>query len=209
MKSAVLALVLLSSGCATLFAPGPDRIPVASNPPGARVFVDNQEVGMTPTTIALDRKNNFGSIRIEAPGYQPVALQKMKSFNTIAFINLFSPIHWLVDLITGNYERFDGMPISVNLVPYGGEPQGYPPGYQPQPGQYPPPGYPQPPAQPQRYPQQPAPGWGTPPPGYPQQPAPAYPPPGGSYPQQPYPQQPYPQQPYPPPAPAPQRRSSR
>jgi hypothetical protein len=152
----VIAVLSLSSfGCATLFAPGPDRVSVASNPPGARVFVDNQEVGITPTLIPLDRKNNFGAIRIEAPGYQPVSLQKMKTFNEIAFINLFSPIHWLVDLVTGNYQRFDGMPISVNLVPYGGEPQGYPPAAYPQGGQYP---------QPQ-----------APPPGYPQQPYPAAP----------------------------------
>ncbi len=160
-----LAIVALTSGCATLFAPGPDRISVQSMPAGARVFLDHQEVGVTPMTLALDRKLSRGSIRIEAPGYQPVALQRAKTFNAVALINCLSLIPWVVDLATGNYEKFDTTPISVSLMPgYG------PPGY---------PGQPTPvPAYPPRYPP-PPPGradWGAPPPGYPPPQPPPYPP---------------------------------
>ena len=191
LTMAVFALVLPASGCATLFAPGPDRIAVSSNPAGARVFLDSQEVGVTPLTVSLDRKVHTGSIRLEAAGYQPAAAQRTKSFNPIAFLNCFTIFPWLVDLLTENYQRFDTTPISVSLIPaYGGPPaQGYPAQN------------PYPPAYPPRYPApqpQPSGTWGTAPPGYPQ-PVPAYPPqPVPAYPPQPgYPQQPYPQRPAP------------
>jgi hypothetical protein len=178
----------LSSGCATLFAGGPDRIQIDSNPPGARITVDNAEVGVTPMAVTLDRKNHMGSIKVEAPGYQPAVTQRAKKFNNVSFFNCFNPLAWGIDLLTGNYQEFDKSPVSVNLVPFGyGAPAPGQAPYPPQPG-YPP----QPPAAPQpaRYPQQAA-------PGYPPPPQPAYPAP---YPPQGYPPPGYPPPPPPPPA---------
>jgi hypothetical protein len=169
----VFAAVLASlSGCATLFSAGPDQLQVNSNPPGARVFVDNVEVGATPTTVTLDRKNNLGNIRIESPGYQPAVMQRAKKFNTIALLNCLGLLGWIIDLMTGNYEQFDKTPLSIQLVP-----TGYPPPAQ-QGWQQPPPGYPTPPPGPG--PQAP-PQFADPqpyPPQYPPQyPPPQYPPP--------------------------------
>jgi hypothetical protein len=182
IASSLLTVALASlSGCATLFSGGPDQISISTNPPGARIFVDNNEVGATPTTVTLDRKNSFGAIRVEAPGYQPAAIQRMKKMNNIAFLNLFNLLGWAVDLVTGNYQEFDRTPVNLTLVPLGY--QGAPPA-----GWQQPPPYPNQPPAPQA------------PPGYP--PPPAYPP------QQPYPPQyppPAPQYPPPQPAPAPRR----
>jgi hypothetical protein len=164
----------LSSGCATLFAPGPDKLQVNSTPSGARVFLDSQEVGRTPALLTLDRKLHQGVIRVEAPGYQPAIAQRPKAFNGIAVLNCLGLVPWIVDLATGNYEKFDTTPVQVSLVP----------AYAP-PGGQPPPGYPAPP-----YPQQaPPPGaWGPPPGAPPPAPAPA--------PQPPAPPAPAPAQPH-------------
>src|SRR5688572_18892729 len=91
-----LTLMALTSGCATLFAPGPDRVAVNSNPQGARVFVDSQEVGRTPLMVTLDRKLNQGLIRVEAPGYQPAHAQRPKAFNGIAILNCLGLIPWVI-----------------------------------------------------------------------------------------------------------------
>ena len=181
----LLLVAPLSSGCATLFSSGPDRVQVESNPPGARVAVDNVDVGVTPTAVSLDRRIQIGNIKVEAPGYEPAITQRPKRFNAISVLNCLNPVFWGIDLITGNYQEFDKTPVSVNLVPLAYAPVPGRPPYPPQPG-YPQPGAPQP----ARYPQQPAPGY---PPSPPQ---PGYPPPQG------YPPPGYP----PPPAPPPRAR---
>jgi hypothetical protein len=158
-----LVLILAFSGCATVFAGGPDRVPVTTNPPGATVFVDNMPVGQTPTIITLDRSRAAGIIRIEAPGYAPIVIARDRGINGWFWINvvLLNPIGVIIDLVTGNINSFDDTPITLGLTPAGpGQP---PPNYPPPPGAYPPGAYP-----PGAYPPPPA--------TYPPPPAP-YPPP--------------------------------
>jgi hypothetical protein len=123
--TSLLALTgLAQTGCATLFAGGPDTVQVTSNPPGARVNVDGRDVGVTPMVVTLDRDGNQGLIRLEAPGYQPAVVQRAKTFNTIAILNCLGVLGWIIDLATGNVKKFDDSPINVNLVPGGAPPPG-------------------------------------------------------------------------------------
>jgi len=162
--SLAIAVGVSSSGCATVMAGGPDHVQIATNPTGAQVFVDEQFVGTTPGIVTLDRGHSQGRIRIQAPGYQPIMLIRTKGINGWFWANLCVGgwVGFLIDVITGDYERFDDTPIMVNLVPMGGPaaPPGYgppPAGYgpAPAPGGYPPPagGYPQPAPQPMPAPQ--------------------------------------------------------
>ncbi|HEX4420471.1 MAG TPA: PEGA domain-containing protein [Kofleriaceae bacterium] len=185
MRPAVLGLVvLLFSGCATLFAGGPDHVPVSTNPPGATVFVDGVPVGQTPMLLTLDRQHNTGTIRLELPGFAPITLLRDQGINGWFWANLcVGAWPMIIDLITGDDKAFDDTPIAVGMTPMGAYPgpQGYPQGPQ---------GYPQ--QGPQGYPQQ---G----PQGYPQQGPQPYPQGPQAYPQGPqaYPQGPqaYPQGP--------------
>ncbi|HET7500665.1 MAG TPA: PEGA domain-containing protein [Kofleriaceae bacterium] len=158
-----------SSGCATIFAGGPDRVPVSSNPPGATVFVDNVPVGQTPMMITLDRQRSQGVIRLELAGFAPITVVRAKGINGWfwASVCLTGLVGIVVDLITGDVKSFDDAPIAIGLTPgMGPAPGPPPPGYPPQPGYPPPPpGYPPPPGQ---YPAQP----GPPPAGYPPAPPP-------------------------------------
>jgi len=164
MRVLSLVAVLAFSGCATLMAGGPDRFPVSTNPPGATVFVDNVPVGQTPTMVALDRQHSSGVIRIELPGFAPIAIVRTKNVNGWFWANLCfgSLIGIVVDLVTGDVKAFDDGPIAIGLTPaYGPDPGGGtpPPGYTPapyppQPGGYPPAapgGYPPPAAPPGGY----------------------------------------------------------
>lgn len=141
MRSHVIALAtamaVASSGCATIMAGGPDQVQVQSNVPGASVYVDDILVGQTPMVVTLDREHGQGRIRVEAPGYQPVIMQRHKSINGWFWANLClgGLVGMIVDAATGNIKSFDTTPLSVALTPIpagypppaGGPPAGYPP----------------------------------------------------------------------------------
>lgn len=113
----VLSLVL--AGCATLFAPGPDLVPVDSEPAGARVYLDGRLVGATPTIVVVNRKD-AGLLRIELPGYEPLTLDLDKEFNPPTLLNVFllggMVIGFAVDAITQDIGRYPEAPVFVRLV---------------------------------------------------------------------------------------------
>lgn len=123
------------TGCATLFASGPDRVPVMTNPPGAFVYLNGVAVGQTPMQLMLDRDRD-ANIQIYLPGFAPVHVTRDKEFNAwfiascVLFPLIFPPI---VDLIAGNHRKLDETAIAVGLTPLAAPP----PQYQQQPQPYP------------------------------------------------------------------------
>src|SRR5688500_7225330 len=120
LAAIALAFAVTLSGCATLFAGGPDSVPINTNPPGAYVYVDGQIVGQTPMVIELDRHRSMADIRIYYPGFQPVQITRYKSLNGWVFANFFViylifPV--VIDLATGNWQRFADDPIALGLTP--------------------------------------------------------------------------------------------
>jgi ABC-type amino acid transport substrate-binding protein len=151
MKQTSIALVLatalvlgLAPGCATIMAPGPDRVPIASNPAGARVYVDEQLVGQTPVVVELDRERSSGRVRVEADGYHPALLLRSKTVNGWFWWNFCVGgwVGFIIDLATANYRSFDDTPVIINLIPAEGglPPPGVLPPLQPPPGALPPAG---------------------------------------------------------------------
>jgi hypothetical protein len=168
LKSLALASLCLA-GCATVFAGGPDDVPVNTNPPGAYVYVNGVLIGQTPVVAHLDRHADSADIRIYYPGFQPVQLNRYKSFNfwTLADFPILALIFpEVIDFVTGNWQEFDEDPVLVGLTPGNGPaPYGLQPTMGGQPQQtYPPQGQ----QAPQGYPTAPVPY-----PTQPQQPAPA------------------------------------
>ncbi len=49
----VIAMVFIH--CATIIGGTSQRIPMTSSPSGAKIFVNGQEMGATPTTLKLKR----------------------------------------------------------------------------------------------------------------------------------------------------------
>jgi hypothetical protein len=67
----LLALsVFLFEDCATIMQKTTQKIPVTSEPIGAKVLIDGKDVGQTPLILKLKRKKP-GVIRIEKEGYNP------------------------------------------------------------------------------------------------------------------------------------------
>jgi len=138
----VLASLGLATGCATLFADKTAAIPVATNPPGAYVYVNGQIVGQTPTIINMEA-NRPGHVQIYLPGFRPVSMVRSKSFSGWFWANILVWPGFIIDFATGAYEKYSDEGIGIGLTPEDGPP---PQWYQLPPQTYePPPVYQQPP----------------------------------------------------------------
>lgn len=71
---ALVGAVVLSSGCATTMNGSTQRVSVASDPPGARVFIGDEQVGVTPAQVELDRGDGDLALRFEKDCYQDAVL---------------------------------------------------------------------------------------------------------------------------------------
>lgn len=65
----LLALVALSSGCATIVNGKTQEISIASVPPGATVMIDGTQTVLTPTKVALRRNKDY-VLTFMKDGYQ-------------------------------------------------------------------------------------------------------------------------------------------
>lgn len=124
MNRASVAPLLALTGCATLFAGGPDHVPVMTNPPGAYVYLNGYPVGQTPMELVLSR-DQPASIQIYLPGFAPVQMFRGKELNgwfigSILLIPLIVPL--VVDLVTGDYRRFEDGAIAIGLAPLAAPP---------------------------------------------------------------------------------------
>jgi len=74
LLASIVATVFLLQNCMTIIKGTSQKVPVTSNPMGARITVDAKEVGTTPIRIKLKR-NKSHSIRAEMPGYNPLEIK--------------------------------------------------------------------------------------------------------------------------------------
>jgi len=66
--------VFLFQSCMTIMRGTSQKIPVTSNPSGAKIIVDGKEMGYAPLNLKLTRKTGH-IIRIEKQGYNPFEIQ--------------------------------------------------------------------------------------------------------------------------------------
>lgn len=121
-KAALAAPILaafLTPACATMFAPGPDMVPVNSVPEGARVSLDGVPVGRTPCTVAFNRPGE-GVLKFDAPGYESATVDRDKVLNGMFIVNILwgmlSPIPFAIDLAASNQGRYSATPVYVELL---------------------------------------------------------------------------------------------
>lgn len=108
--SLVLASLMLSS-CATLFTGVRQKVTIESNPPGAQIFIDGRNEGVTPNTIRMHRDfdlvtHNGKDIRLVMEGYHDQYFMDTK-FNPIAILNITNILFWGIDIMTGAVMRYE------------------------------------------------------------------------------------------------------
>lgn len=111
--------VVALSGCATITGgTGPQKIKVASNPPGATVIVDGRPCAMTPTVLRLDRKVEH-QILLEKEGYMAAEADLKPRINPWIFGNVVvgGLIGVVVDLATDSERSLSPSKVDVQLSP--------------------------------------------------------------------------------------------
>jgi len=106
LSAALLFLMVpYLSGCATIVRGSSQEVEMTSDPPNARVIVNGEDRGETPTTLSLDTGRNY-QVEFEKDGYASETLNLNKDF-TIGwpiFGNVFSfgIIGIVVDVANGS-----------------------------------------------------------------------------------------------------------
>jgi hypothetical protein len=123
MVRAALAL-LCASGCATVLAGGPDRIPVVTNPPGASIYVNGRLVGQSPSLIELERDAR-GIVQLTMPGFRTVTIERHKTLNApfvLSVLLIVTIVPPIVDIAASNWLSYDDAPIAIRMKPEVGMP---------------------------------------------------------------------------------------
>ena len=72
MTGTILSLLLISvSGCGTIINGVHQDLAITSNPGGAAVTVDGEDMGTTPIVASVWRKHAH-VVKVEQPGYYPI-----------------------------------------------------------------------------------------------------------------------------------------
>jgi len=111
---AATALVLW--GCATIMHGTSQKVGISSSPTGAKVWVDNKEMGFTPLFADLKRGDDH-IVRVELAGYQKAELTITKSVSGWVWGNIvFGGLVGLaVDAITGGLYNLSPEQLNAEL----------------------------------------------------------------------------------------------
>ena len=114
--SVVLVILVTSSCCSIMLSPK-QEVGIASNPSGAKVIVDGQDIGKTPLTTSLKRSNNH-NVKVELDGFMPYELHLTKKTSGWVFGNIIfgGIIGLVVDLATGSLYVLTHEQIQANLI---------------------------------------------------------------------------------------------
>lgn len=120
LGAVLLALAPLATGCATLFTGQSDVLRFDANVPGVRLTIDGQYQGELPLTVELSRNFVGGKTfmaAFEAPGYQEQRFILQREFNTVAILDVTSPLtSGGVDLMTGSLMHFAPLEYHVQML---------------------------------------------------------------------------------------------
>ena len=101
-------------GCGTIKNGTTQDLMISSSPAGAEVMVDGVELGQTPLSVNLSRKDR-PTISVRMQGYEnfQTSLDRKMSAWTI----LGGPVGWLIDDATGGMYKLSPDQLNVQLVP--------------------------------------------------------------------------------------------
>jgi PEGA domain len=111
----VLAVVLCSSGCATIFHGSNQNVTLESEPSGANVRVGPYK-GITPYTISMPKGKDY-PIEYSKDEYQSASTALQKSFDGIGALNILFFPGFIIDLATGAMFRYDPDRYHETLMP--------------------------------------------------------------------------------------------
>jgi len=122
MKKLVTSIAVLAAtafvlwGCATIMHGTSQKVGISSSPTGAKVWVDNKELGITPLFADLKRGDDH-IVKVELAGYQKAELTITKSVSGWVWGNIVfgGLIGLAVDAITGGLYNLSPEQLNAEL----------------------------------------------------------------------------------------------
>ena len=119
---AILVVAVFMSSCATILTGTTQRITIDSTPQGADIIVDGRMMGTTPAKVRLDRDlnafiDNAKDIRLEMDGFYPDGYYLGTDIEPVVILNVFCPIGFALDAVTGAIMRYDNDYYNFRMVP--------------------------------------------------------------------------------------------
>lgn len=98
----VVAMMTLSTGCASVVKGTTQDVPISSEPSGADVLLDGNFVGTTPTSVKMRRKTDH-LVTIQKDGYEARAVPVVKNVGGAVWGNIIAGglVGWGVDAVSG------------------------------------------------------------------------------------------------------------
>ena len=115
-RPALLVMMVLLSGCASLMNGTRQKLNISSVPTGEKVTIDGEDKGTTPTTASLKRANEH-LVTISLPGYAPYQLHLMRKLSGWVWGNILAGglIGLAVDMSTGALYKLSPPQIETTL----------------------------------------------------------------------------------------------
>ena len=119
-RRALLRVVVLScslganSGCVALFKGRGDDVRFESDPPGASVSLDGEEIGHTPLTHWVHHGSH--AVSMKKDGYDPATGVLQSSFSGWFLLDFIGTIGILVDVGFGTVSTLDAGEVALRLT---------------------------------------------------------------------------------------------
>jgi len=112
----LLSIAVFLAGCATLFANKTPEVRIASDPDGAKVYVNGDFMGNTPVKLQLASNKTY-TIEFRKDGYQTKTYHLNNHVGggwiVLDILGGFWPI--VIDLATGSWYEFDSNDVKTVL----------------------------------------------------------------------------------------------
>ena len=114
-KLSIIAMamaLMLTTSCASIISTSKRKVLFETDPPGAKVFVNGMEKGITPVQLKVKAEDR---IDFKLDNYKEKVVVMDSKFNLVSILNGFSIIGWGVDALTGSLKRVDTKYVKVTL----------------------------------------------------------------------------------------------
>lgn len=113
--TAVVASLMLMSGCSTVIKGNNQAVTFQSEPSAAAIFIDGERIGNTPMTVRLP-KNKKDTVMISKDGYHSVSRDLTKQYDSVTLLNIFWDLS-TTDMITGAAFEYEPNAYFFELQP--------------------------------------------------------------------------------------------
>jgi hypothetical protein len=115
-RSTLFILFLIITGCASIAGENTRSVYVNSEPAGAKIFIDNQQYGITPATVSLPSYIYGGkTVTLKKTGFEDQTIMVNSKFQPIALLDIIFWPALFIDAATGDLVKIDPANLNLNL----------------------------------------------------------------------------------------------